>query len=59
MKGTKLKIWAAGVAGVLAAGVGLVGTPVQAASKTTITYYTFSAAPDHTKALNAMVAAFE
>ncbi|MEI9907492.1 MAG: sugar ABC transporter substrate-binding protein [Actinomycetota bacterium] len=59
MKGRKVKIWAAGVVGILAGGVGLVGTPVHAATKTTITYYTFSAAPDHTKALNAMVAAFE
>lgn len=59
MKGTNRKFWATGIVGILAVGVGLVGTPVQAAAKTTITYYTFSAAPDHTKALNAMVAAFE
>ena len=60
MKGTKRKVWAACVVGTLFAGVGLVGTPVLAATKkTTITYYTFSAAPDHTKALNQMVAAFE
>jgi multiple sugar transport system substrate-binding protein len=59
MKGTKSKIWAAGIAGILVASVGLVSNPVVAASKTTINFFTFTAVPDHMKDLQAMVAAFE
>jgi hypothetical protein len=46
MKGTKRKIWAAGIAGILVASVGLVSNPVVAASKTTINFFTFTAVPD-------------
>lgn len=59
MKGTKRKIWAAGIVGILVASVGLVSNPVVAASKTTINFFTFTAVPDHMKDLQAMVAAFE
>ncbi len=59
MKGTKRKIWAVGIAGILVASVGLVSNPVAAASKTTINFFTFTAVPDHMKDLQAMVAAFE
>lgn len=59
MKGTKRKIWAAGIAGILVASVGLVSNPVVAASKQTINFFTFTAVPDHMKDLKAMVAAFE
>ena len=59
MKGTKRKIWAVGIAGVMVASVGLVSNPVVAASKTTINFFTFTAVPDHMKDLQAMVAAFE
>ena len=60
MKGTKRKIWAAGLVGILVASVGLVSNPVVAApKKTTINFFTFTAVPDHMKDLQAMVAAFE
>lgn len=60
MKGNKRKIWAAGIAGILVAGVGLVSNPAIAApKKTTINFFTFTAVPDHMKDLKAMVAAFE
>lgn len=59
MKGNKRKIWAAGIAGILVASVGLVSNPVVAASKQTINFFTFTAVPDHMKDLQAMVAVFE
>lgn len=59
MKNGKRKILTAAITGILAASVGLVSNPVVAASKTTINYFTFSAAPDHLGTLKAMVAAFE
>lgn len=59
MQGTKRKIWAAGMIGLLIASVGLASNPVAAASKTTINFFTFTAVPDHMKDLQAMVAAFE
>lgn len=60
MKGTKKRIWAAGIAGVMAVSVGLVANPAVAATKkTTINYFTFMAVPDHLKDLEAMVAVFE
>lgn len=60
MKGNKRKIWAAGIAGILVASVGLVSNPAIAApKKTTINFFTFTAVPDHMKDLKAMVAAFE
>lgn len=60
MKGTKSKIWAAGIAGILVASVGLVSNPIVAApKKTTVNFFTFTAVPDHMKDLQAMVAAFE
>lgn len=58
MKGMKRKIWAASIAGLLIASVGLVSNSV-AASKTTINFFTFTAVPDHMKDLQAMVTAFE
>lgn len=42
----------------LITGLAVVAAPAQAA-KTTITYFSFSAAPDHIKTLNSIVAAFE
>ena len=51
-------ILAAALSGILVAGLGSIAAPAQAA-KTTITYFTFSAAPDHLNTINAMVAAFE
>ena len=51
-------ILAAALSGILVAGFGVVTAPVQAA-KTTVNYFTFSAAPDHLDTMKAMIAAFE
>lgn len=51
-------ILAAALSGILVAGFGVVSAPAQAA-KTTVTYFTFSAAPDHLDTMKAMIAAFE
>lgn len=51
-------ILAAVVSGILVAGLGIVSSPAQAA-KTTVNYFTFSAAPDHLDTMKAMIAAFE
>ncbi|MBC7464121.1 MAG: sugar ABC transporter substrate-binding protein [Actinobacteria bacterium] len=60
MKSSTRKIWAATVAGILVAGIGIASNPaVAAARKTTINFFTFTAVPDHMKDLQAMVAAFE
>ncbi|MDP1711396.1 MAG: sugar ABC transporter substrate-binding protein [Candidatus Nanopelagicaceae bacterium] len=59
MKGITRKLWAAGIAGLLVASVGLVSNPTFAASKTTINFFTFTAVPDHMTELKAMVAIFE
>lgn len=60
MKGTKRKILAAAITGVLATTIGLVSNPVVAApKKTTINFFTFTAVPDHMNDLKAMVTAFE
>ena len=51
-------ILAATLSGILVAGLGMVSVPAQAA-KTTVNYFTFSAAPDHLDTMKAMIAAFE
>lgn len=51
-------ILAAALSGILVAGFGVVSAPAQAA-KTTVTYFTFSAAPDHLDTMKAMIEAFE
>ena len=51
-------ILAAALSGILVAGFGVVIAPAQAA-KTTVNYFTFSAAPDHLDTMKAMIAAFE
>ena len=51
-------ILAAALSGILVAGFGVVSAPAQAA-KTTVTYFTFSAAPDHLDTMKAMIKAFE
>ena len=51
-------ILAAALSGILVAGLGMVSVPAQAA-KTTVNYFTFSAAPDHLDTMKAMIAAFE
>lgn len=51
-------ILAAAISGILVAGFGVVTAPAQAA-KTTVNYFTFSAAPDHLDTMKAMIAAFE
>ena len=53
-----VKVIATAVSGLMVAGLGLITAPASAA-KTTINYFTFSAAPDHLDTLKAMVAAFE
>jgi multiple sugar transport system substrate-binding protein len=53
-----VKVIATAASAALIAGLGLLTTPASAA-KTTINYFTFSAAPDHLDTLKAMVAAFE
>lgn len=54
-----IKFIATVASGLLVAGLGQFAAPANAAAKTTINYFTFSAAPDHLNTLNAMVAAFE
>jgi multiple sugar transport system substrate-binding protein len=53
-----VKVIATAISGLMVTGLGLFTTPASAA-KTTINYFTFSAAPDHLDTLKAMVAAFE
>lgn len=54
-----IKVIATAASGLLVAGLGFGAAPASAAPKTTINYFTFSAAPDHLDTLKAMVAAFE
>lgn len=53
------KLVAAATVGALLTGTAALSAPAQAAAKTNITFFTFSAAPDHLDTLNQMITAFE